>query len=108
MFDAKTLAGVMALLDDIHVSDEIIDDILKIVHATRSDARILQGASTRTMLDLRRAACARALLHRREFVLPDDVRVLAPSAIAHRIRLAPRASCDPLDVIEEIVGRIFV
>ena len=108
VFDAKTLAGVMALLDEIHVSDEIIDDILKIVHATRSDARILQGASTRTMLDLRRAACARALLHRREFVLPDDVRVLAPSAIAHRIRLAPRASCDPLDVIEEIVGRIFV
>ena len=108
VFDAKTLAGVMALLDEIHVSDEIIDDILKIVQATRSDARILQGASTRTMLDLRRAACARALLHRREFVLPDDVRVLAPSAIAHRIRLAPRASCDPLDVIEEIVGRIFV
>lgn len=108
VFDAKTLAGVMALLDEIHVSDEIIDDILKIVHATRSDARILQGASTRTMLDLRRAACARALLQRREFVLPDDVRVLAPSAIAHRIRLAPRASCDPLDVIEEIVGRIFV
>ena len=108
VFDAKTLAGVMALLDEIHVSDEIIDDILKIVHATRSDARILQGASTRMMLDLRRAACARALLHRREFVLPDDVRVLAPSAIAHRIRLAPRASCDPLDVIEEIVGRVFV
>ena len=107
VLEPEMLDSITALIDDIHVSDEIIDDILKLVHATRNDPRILQGASTRTMLDLRRAACARAILHKREFVLPDDIRILAPSAIAHRIRLAPRASCDPLDVIDELVARIF-
>lgn len=107
VLEPDKLMSMMALVDEIRVSDEIIDDIMHIIHATRNDPRIIQGASTRTMLDLRRAACARALLHTREFVLPDDVRLLAPSTVAHRIRLAPRTSQAPIDIMEEIVTHVF-
>ena len=107
VLEPDKLMSMMALVDEIRVSDEIIDDIMHIIHATRNDPRIIQGASTRTMLDLRRAACARALLHTREFVLPDDVRLLAPYTVAHRIRLAPRTSHAPIDIMEEIVTHVF-
>ncbi len=94
-------------VEEIQVSDEIIDDLLAIIHATRNDARIVQGASPRAMLDLRRCACARALLHARAFVLPDDLAALATPALAHRIRLSPRAQASAHDIMNELVSKIL-
>ena len=78
----------------IHVSEEIIDVVIKIIHATRNHALIIQGASTRAMLDLLDAAKARAFIRERDFVLPDDIQALAPYVLAHRVRLVARANTD--------------
>lgn len=84
----------------IHASEDIENLILKIVHATRDHALIAQGASTRAMIDLMQAAKARALIHQRDFVLPEDITILAPLALSHRIRLVARANIDPYTLLE--------
>ncbi|MBO4349710.1 MAG: MoxR family ATPase [Proteobacteria bacterium] len=87
----------------IHVSEEIIDVVLKIIHATRNHALIIQGASTRAMLDLLDAAKARAFIRERDFVLPDDIHALAPYVLAHRMRLVARANTDADAIIRSLL-----
>lgn len=90
-------------VDKIYASDEIIDQILALIHNTRNHASIIQGASTRAMIDLLKAAKARALFHSRDFVLPDDINALAPVTLSHRIRLSARASTDPESIILSLI-----
>ena len=97
---------IQRLLDDVDkvfASEDILDRILRLVHATRNHADILQGASTRAMIDMLKAARARALYHQRDFVLPDDLTALAPTVLAHRIRLAARAGSDARAMIKTMI-----
>lgn len=94
-----------ANVEKIHASDEILDEILRIAHATREHASIIQGISTRAMIDLLRVCRARALYHNRAFILPNDIEALAPEALAHRIKLAPRCNTSATDVIRGICNR---
>jgi MoxR-like ATPase len=67
------------------------------------------GASPRASLGLMRAAKAWALLDGRTFVLPDDVRRLAASVLAHRLVLTPEAELDghtPYQVVEQALGSV--
>lgn len=91
-------------LDNIYIKDEIIDDILNIADATRHSTELELGVSTRTCLDLTKAAKARAFCHGRKFVIPDDVRNLAIPAFAHRIRRSHNAT---LASTEEILINIL-
>lgn len=59
--------------------------ILALVRRTRDDNQILLGASPRGAIALQRAGQALAYLEGRDFVLPDDIKILAPYALAHRI-----------------------
>ena len=102
------IPSLKSLVDEITIADEVLDLLLAIVHATRNDARIIQGASTRAMLDMRRAACARALVMGRPFVLPEDVLSLAPFSLSHRIRLAPNDTADDFAIIEDICEKVVV
>jgi len=71
----------------VHVSPEICQYIVDLVHATRSHVQVALGASPRAALALQRAAQACALLAGREYVQPDDVKRLAPVALPHRMIL---------------------
>jgi MoxR-like ATPase len=62
---------------------------VSLVGATRSDARVEVGASPRGSLALIKLARAWALLHGRDFVLPDDVKAVAEPALAHRVIIKP-------------------
>jgi MoxR-like ATPase len=70
---------------------------LRIVTATRSEAEFKSGVSVRGGLALRTAAQARALVHGRDFVLPDDVVQLVTPILGHRLGLARQTS----DALEE-------
>jgi MoxR-like ATPase len=78
---ASLQRSVQAIAVDISISDYLLD----IVHATRDHADIRVGASTRGAILLYRAAQARALLLERSYVIPDDIKQLAPSVLCHRI-----------------------
>jgi len=75
----------------IYVDDLIKQYIVSLVAATRRHPAIGIGASPRGSLALFRTAQARALLQGRDYVLPDDVKALAESALAHRTMLSPAA-----------------
>ena len=99
----QDIRQLLAYVDQIRATDDIMQMILGLVHKTRENAQIAQGASTRAMIDLLRAARARALFHQRDFVLPDDIAALAPQVLSHRIRLTARASSHPVELIEAMI-----
>ncbi len=88
---------LQALVTQVFVEDSVLDYILRIVTATRSEAEFRTGVSVRGGLALRTAAQARALVHGRDFVLPDDVTELVTPILAHRLGLARQTS----DALEE-------
>ncbi len=88
---------VQALAQQVFVEDSVLDYILKIVGATRTEAEFRAGVSVRGGLALRTAAQARALVNGRDFVLPDDVTELVAPVFAHRLGLARQTS----DALEE-------
>jgi MoxR-like ATPase len=88
---AGEIRDLQHLRGSVLVADEVRSYLLEVVRATRSDDRVALGASPRAALALHRAAQARALLEGRDFALPDDVKVLAPAVLAHRLILRSEA-----------------
>jgi MoxR-like ATPase len=85
--DAADVLMLQETVKKIYVDDLVKQYIVALVEATRRHSSIYLGASPRGSLALFRAAQARALLHGRDFVLPDDVKALAGPALAHRTLL---------------------
>ena len=93
----------------IHIEDELCDYIIALSAHTRTHGRVLLGASPRASLSLLYAARARALLHGRDFVLPDDVKRLAPIVLGHRLILTPEAELDGTtraQIIQEALEKV--
>jgi MoxR-like ATPase len=91
------VTAIQTLVPQVFVEDSILDYILRIVAATRTESEFRAGASVRGGLALRTAAQARALVNGRDFVLPDDVTELVPAVLAHRLALARQTG----DALEE-------
>ena len=70
---------------EVNVSDKIKEYIIAIINETRTSSRIRLGASPRGTLALMRASQAYAAMDGRDYVIPDDVKAVAPSVLAHRI-----------------------
>lgn len=90
-----TKEDVVAAFDGITsvtVSDKIKDYIVRIADATRNDAKIRLGVSTRGALALMRASQAYAAMEGRDFVLPDDVKAVAIPVLSHRIIVSSQSS----------------
>lgn len=92
--NTETLAALRALLPRIFVDASVRQYVLALVQATRRSRLLRLGASPRAGLALLQAARSRALCHGRNHVLPDDVKALAASVLAHRLVLAPEAELD--------------
>jgi MoxR-like ATPase len=84
--DAPKLSEVIW---SVAVSDSVRDYIVSLVHATRHHPDLALGASPRGSLALYRTAQARAVLQNRDYVLPDDVQILAPLVLPHRCIVRP-------------------
>jgi MoxR-like ATPase len=93
------------------IREEVLGYISKVVRSTRDHLRIEVGASPRAGLMLLTAAKARAALHGRGHVVPDDVKAVTPPVLRHRVRLKPGAEVDgftPDDVLEDILSRMEI
>ncbi|GIW08131.1 MAG: ATPase [Dehalococcoidia bacterium] len=95
----------------VHVSEAVEEYIVRLVRATRDHPTIELGASPRASLGLYRSGQALAALEGRGFVLPDDVKRLAPFVLGHRVllkagtRLRGRSASE---VVDEVVGSVPV
>jgi MoxR-like ATPase len=116
-----TLADVLAMrrtLDAVHLDERIELYILRLVAATRNPATcgldelapfIRFGASPRASIYLALAARGHALVNRRDYVVPDDVKAMLHDVVRHRIAISYRAEAEGLDsdaLLDRIVERV--
>lgn len=93
----------------IHADEAVGDYLVRIVRGTREHESVQLGASPRAAVSLMRAAKARALVEQREYIIPDDVKQLAPHVLAHRLLLQPSARLKGVraeTVVQEVIERI--
>jgi MoxR-like ATPase len=83
--DAAEIRKLSSIVGQVYVSDAVQRYAVSISAATRRSSELTLGASPRATLHLVRAAKARAAMSGRDYVLPDDVRALAGSVLAHRL-----------------------
>jgi MoxR-like ATPase len=95
--NADEVVAMQRAVREIYVDPAISDYIVRLVSATRTHPDVYLGASPRGSLALYRASQALASLSGRDFVIPDDVKLLAEPALAHRIILKTSASIRGLD-----------
>jgi len=104
---------------DIHLDDSLEDYIVEIIMATRSASRygeelagwIQHGASPRATMALDRCARAYAWLNNRDYVVPEDIQLLAPDVLRHRIILSFAAEAEGKTAdscIDEVLARVAV
>jgi MoxR-like ATPase len=108
---AAEIAAAREVVAGVHVSGDVKEYILELVAATRRHRSVAHGASPRASIALMNAAKARAAIHGREYVIPDDVRALATPVLAHRLVLDADAfvdEVDAVDVIANVVGSVAV
>jgi MoxR-like ATPase len=113
VLELEPVASVAALLTaqsavrEVHASEPLRRYVVRLTDMTRSDERVMLGASPRAGLLLFRAAKALAALEGRDHVLPDDVQALAPSVLAHRILMAPgQTDENRAEVVRDALDRL--
>lgn len=77
------------VLESVYVDDKVHQALVNIASRTRADERILQGASTRSLVLAIPALQARAMMQHRAYVTPDDIDALADRIFTHRLEFAP-------------------
>lgn len=98
-------------LGSVNVSEDMLEYVTDIVTRSRAHRSVLLGASPRGSIALVTAARAKAAIEGRDFVIPDDVKSLAPAVLRHRIILQPDAEFEgmsPDTCIEEILSEARV
>ena len=97
------LHAMIAAARSVFVSPAVEAYAIDIVRATRTDPELRLGASPRATLQLVRASKALAAVHGRDYVLPDDVDVLVPSVLPHRL-IAHRGAASTDDIVRRIAA----
>ena len=95
----------------IHVSADLRRYVVEVVSATRRLPELRLGASPRATLQLMRASRAAAALAGRDFVVPDDVQIMAQPVLSHRLVLTAQAQVDQIsqeDVVRDVLAAVPV
>jgi len=105
------LADLQAVPETVAVADGVRDYVVDVGRATREDDRVEVGVSPRGTQRLFEVARARAVIHGREYVTPDDVKRVALPVLVHRLVLTGAATVentDPEDVVQDVLERVEV
>ena len=109
--DAAGLERLRAAAEAVRVEPQITAYITAIVRATRGAASLTLGASPRAGVALLKSARAGALLDGRDYVIPDDVKSLAPAVLRHRVTVAPELELEgvtPDAALKALLDRVEV
>ena len=109
--EISELRRMQEAVKSIYVDPLVKQYIVAITDATRHHDGVYLGASPRGSLALFRTSQALALLHDRDFVLPDDVKVLAISTLSHRVIASPSSRVKEVtsdQIVQEVLERVPV
>lgn len=102
--EPQQIAEMIQEVKDIWISAELKDYLLNIIRATRNSDLFTVGASTRAALALMRSSQAFAAVKGRDYVLPDDIKYVAPFVLCHRLRLNDRERLKGTSTAEALTG----
>jgi len=105
------ILAAQEIIKHVHVSDPVKRYIVEMVRETREHPEVYLGSSPRGSLGLFRAGQARAALNGRDYVLPDDVKFLAPNILPHRVVVSPAARLTDINstkIVREILDSLPV
>jgi MoxR-like ATPase len=120
LLDPKAILNARAAIANLYMDQKVVDYIVDLIRATRdpglvglTDLRPLVafGGSPRASIALAQAARAHAFLRERAYVVPEDVRALAPDVLRHRIVLTFEAEAEDVttdDVVARVLGAVRV
>ncbi|MCO4783265.1 MAG: MoxR family ATPase [Candidatus Cloacimonetes bacterium] len=100
---------IQTLADKVHVEPAIVDYLLEIVEITRQDNSLSHGISVRGSIEMIKLAKVRAIFENRDFVIPEDIKILAPNVLAHRVlslKLVDRAAQE--NYIKSILEQVTI
>ena len=109
--NTEEILAAQEAIKHVYVSDPVKRYIVEMVRETRQHPEVYLGASPRGSLSLFRAGQASAALNQRDFVLPDDVKGLAPYILPHRVVVSPAARLTDLSsakIVREIIDSLPV
>jgi len=108
---ADDVMAAVTAITQVHVAPALAEYIVDLVAATRSHGDLLVGVSPRGALALQRVSRALAASEGRAYVVPDDIRWLAPAVLEHRLILSPDAELHGVtqaDVVRDVLARVPV
>src|SRR5262249_36284823 len=112
VIDAEALTTLQDKVKNVYVDAPLVPNyIVDVVTATREHQEVYLGASPRGSSALFKAAQARAALRGRDYVIPDDVKAMAPATLAHRLIVSPAArirNVDTRQIVQEILDTVPV
>ncbi len=112
VLDAHSFVGLQRIVEkNVYVDQVMIDYITQVVRLTRKHPHVSLGVSPRGGLALLKVSRSMALIHGRDFVIPDDVKMVASEALGHRMILNIEATLQgmrPESVIDEVVAQVPV
>jgi MoxR-like ATPase len=107
--EQSDLQDLYDVVTDVHVDDSLVQYILAVVGATRAHPDVALGASPRGSLALYKTAQAFAALRGRDYAIPDDVKIMAPLALSHRLIVKPESQLRGRmaeSIVAEILDRV--
>lgn len=107
----KEILKLIKERQSIRVEDSVRDYVVRVARETREHPEIELGASPRASLALYQASQAWAAIHERNYVIPDDVKAVAPATLTHRLVIAPQAQLRgrmPDELVGDIVDSVPV
>jgi MoxR-like ATPase len=109
--EPESILDMQSEVREVRVEESVRHYIVNVCRATRSHEDIELGASPRATLALYRTCQARAAIDGRAFVIPDDVKTMAPYVLTHRLMVNPRTRLrgrKPEDIIRDVVNTVTV
>jgi MoxR-like ATPase len=107
--DASGLLDLRESLNSVHVDDDVLGYVVRLLTASRSHKKVTVGASPRGGIAITDLARGQALLSGRDFVTPEDVKAVAVPALAHRLVLRPELWVRQItgdDIVAELLAEI--
>ncbi len=102
----RELAALRDEVAAIYISDDVLDYLVKLIHATRDHPGVVQGASPRAALALASVSRASAFLHDRDYVIPEDVQAVFADTVAHRLILAAGGTAESMAAAKAVLGSV--
>lgn len=109
--NTQEILKAQEIIKQVHVEQSLRNYIVKIIHTLRNHSQVYLGASPRGSLTIFKGAQALAAIEGRDYVVPDDIKLMARCALPHRVILKPGAQLngfEPEKLVADILGQVPV